>query len=209
MEPVKTLSAFILLDRSGSMSGKWLETLSSLNAYVAELQKKEISGDVTVAAFDDHIGGAAFEVVRQSQPITQFKPIFPGEVDPRGGTPLFDAIGKIVRLAQARNNEKTVLLVLTDGEENASKEVSRAHAKDLLDLCKARSWEVIFIGAEFAAVKEQAQSLGISMNKFMNTGYGLRGAAMADLGTMSACYASTSAAIDLNDTIKAKYEGGK
>lgn len=213
MEPIiditnKYLSVFILLDRSGSMQTKWLETISSLNAYVWELQKKGVSGDVTVAAFDNHVVGTAFDIVRQSQPIRDYKAIDITEITPRGSTPLLDSIAKIVKLAQARNNDKTILLVLTDGEENASREVTRAHAADLLELCKARSWEVIFIGAEFAAVKEQAASLGIAGNKFMNTGVGLRGAAMADLGQMSAMYCSASSAtIDLNDSIKAKYEG--
>ena len=55
------MHAYILLDRSGSMQGLWVEALSSVNAYVKELSDKTakdaVDSYVSLAVFDGHVGG--------------------------------------------------------------------------------------------------------------------------------------------------------
>jgi hypothetical protein len=60
-ESAKGLNAYILLDRSGSMSSRWSEALSSINAYVAELAKD--AAKVTLATFEGQ-DGLQFDVIR-------------------------------------------------------------------------------------------------------------------------------------------------
>src|SRR3954466_6944012 len=95
------LNVFILLDRSGSMATKWEETVSSVNAYVKEMKA---DGYVTVALFDDHVG-AKFDIIRDGDKFKNFDSINAKEFSPRGGTPLYDCIEKIVSLAEKENND--------------------------------------------------------------------------------------------------------
>ena len=144
---------FILLDRSGSMEGKWSETLGAVNGYVKKLADDKVDTGVTLAVFDAQDRNLDYVVLRDRITPTTWKPVDSNEVSPRGYTPLNDAIGKLVKQAQAGFNgvqyEKVAILIVTDGHENHSKEVTHAQAKNLLNECRAKGWQVIFIGADF------------------------------------------------------------
>ncbi len=188
------LHAYVLVDRSGSMATKWDETISSVNAYVKELT---IDGYVTVAFFDDH-QGAKFDVVRDDVRFKEFTPINAKESQPRGGTPLYDSLEKIVSLAEKDDNAKTVIVVMTDGEENSSKEITRDTAKYIIKKCKDKDWQVIFLGADFDAFS-QSHSVGVAQNFTINTSAGNYGNVMRDLGMKSMNYASIGASMAFSD----------
>jgi len=143
---------FILLDRSGSMEPLWIEAINSVNDYVKKLADQNVDTGVTLAVFDGH-DGLSFDVVRDRIIPSTWKPVDPKEVSPRGMTPLNDATAKIVGLANAGINgtpyEKVAIIIMTDGHENASRELTVAQAKKLLDDCRAKGWQVIFLGANF------------------------------------------------------------
>ena len=50
------LHNYILLDRSGSMAGKWGEALSAINAYVDELKSGKTKSKITLVCFDRTAG---------------------------------------------------------------------------------------------------------------------------------------------------------
>lgn len=150
---------FILLDRSSSMQGLWKEAISSINAYVAKLAEDKVDTGVTIAAFDSEKGALDFVILRDRIVPATLKPLDPGEVYPRGMTPLNDAIGRIVAMAKGGLYDKVAMIIMTDGEENCSKELTRDAAKRLLDECRANNWQVIFLGANFDNAS-QAASLG-------------------------------------------------
>lgn len=190
------LGVFILLDRSGSMMTKWTETLSSLNTYVNDLAKNKAKGRVTLAAFDEHIS-PQFDIVRNNDKFEDYKDITAKEIAPRGGTPLYDSLFKIVDLANKADDGKTVIVVVTDGEENASKEVNRQKALDCVESCKKKGWEVIFLGADFDAAHVSA-SVGLSSNKFVNVTVGNYESTMRSMSAKTMCYASgMSASIEI------------
>ncbi len=147
------ISSYILLDRTGSMEGIWSEALSSVNAYAKELATPDgsarVDADLTVATFDAQ-DGLQFDVVRDSMDARKWKDVTDADATPRGMTPLYDAIGRIVALAESEKPSKAVIVIMTDGQENASQEVNRAGAKAALDRARAKGWEVVFLGAEFA-----------------------------------------------------------
>jgi von Willebrand factor type A domain len=154
---------FILLDRSGSMQVLWTEALNSVNAYVKKLADDKVDTGVTLATFDKDGEQFMFEVIRDRITPSTWKPVSAHDAAPRGMTPLNDAIGRIVALAKAGVNgteyDKLVLIVMTDGLENASREYTQAAAKALLDDCRAKYWQVIFLGADFDNAA-QASSYG-------------------------------------------------
>lgn len=153
-------STYILLDRSGSMASSWEATLTTLNKYVEGLQKTETPIAVTLAVFDQmSSGGVDFQIIREAQLATAWKPLSGTEAFPRGNTPLYDAIGRLVNLTHADKAEKGVVVIITDGHENASREYTKESSRALLDGVRARGWDVVNLGVEFNNY-DQAQAMG-------------------------------------------------
>lgn len=168
---MNAVSSYILLDRTGSMSDIWDEALGSVNAYAAAIGKLEdgeaddLETSVTLAVFD-HQEGFQYDVLRKDVQPEAWANVTNDEVSPRGMTPLFDAINRTITMAEADNPEKAVIVIMTDGHENSSREVTREGAKAALDRAEARGWEVVFLGAEFASFGD-ADAVGVSSNKQM------------------------------------------
>lgn len=217
------LSAYILLDRSGSMQGsKWESAIGSINSYVSTLKKEGIEAEVTVATFDSAYeytevplpitGGLIwnnddttikprssivpqFDIIRNKKSLKSFKKLSPTEITPRGGTPLYDATAKMLNLADANNNEKTVIIIMTDGEENESKIYNIESIKDRISTCTHRGWEVVFLGAEFDT-KQHAVSYGLGVNKTMRSSIATMNDDMTNYAFASATYMKSGTAID-------------
>ena len=156
------MQAYILLDRSGSMQSLWVEALSSVNAYAKELANKKdgptVDSHITLAVFDEQ-AGLQFDVLRRKQPALHWETVTDADASPRGMTPLLDSLIRIIALADADKPDKAVIVVMTDGQENASKEVTRDGVKAALERVKAKGWEVVFLGANFDNVAD-ASSVG-------------------------------------------------
>lgn len=150
---------FILLDRSGSMSNLWAEALGAINSYVKKLADDKVDTGVTLATFDGDAGQLAFDIIRDRITPTTWRPVSDADATPRGMTPLNDATGKIVHLARLGNYDRVAIIIMTDGHENASHELTVAQAKAMLDECRAKNWQVIFLGANFDNAA-QAMSYG-------------------------------------------------
>ena len=88
---------------------------------------------------------------------------------PQGSTALLDAIGRTIndtgkrleRMAEDQRPEKVIFVVLTDGEENASREFSAEKVNDMITHQRdAYKWEFVFLGANQDAITT-ASRLGI------------------------------------------------
>ena len=210
----ENLSVFVALDRSGSMSGeKWTNAIDSLNEYVKGLQKEELSGDITILAFDSDGMVSSDTKVRlsplaESADIAYFKRIDPAVLYPAGGTPLYDAAGHVMNLALEKNSKRTVVVILTDGEENTSKEYTQAKIKEKVKALEEKKWEVIFLGANFD-VTTYTQGSGLASTKMRNFDLNnqvQRTAMYSDLTASTTAYAKTGAAMNLAETIDIKKE---
>lgn len=197
MSKSKMLNAYILLDRSGSMANRWDEALSSINAYVYELVKGKTASKITAACFDA-MGAMSFDILRDAVVGKNFMPLTNDDATPRGSTPLLDAIGRVVAMAEGEGHNRTVIVVMTDGYENASREVTREGAKAALDRCKTKDWQVVFLGADFDAFGQSA-SVGVAASHTLNMSAGNYGKSMRGLATQTACYAATGDGIGFTD----------
>lgn len=193
---------FILLDRSGSMGTLWTEALSSVNAYVKKLAEDNVDTGVTLATFDEH-NGMQFNVIRDRITPTTWRPVSNTDAEPRGCTPLNDATGKIVTLAKAGNYDKVVIIIMTDGYENASKELTVEKAKALLEECRAKGWQVIFLGANFDNAHQAASYGNAAGQTISSTAANLAGT-MRGMSAQRVNYSATGATMSFTDEDKKK-----
>lgn len=202
------LSVFVALDRSGSMQGEpWTNAIDSLNEYVKGLQKEKIEGDVTIIAFDanNQVNGQKVRLVPivENQSIAYFEPVAFDVLQPAGMTPLFDAAANVMDRALERNSERTVVVILTDGHENASTEYTQAKIKDKVKTLENKKWEVIFLGANFDVAQYTAGS-GLASTKMRN--FDLRNdvqrtAMYTDLARSTVAYATVGAAMNMAEPV--------
>lgn len=199
------LNAYILLDRSGSMSSRWVEALGAVNGYATKLAGAG-SVRLTVATFDG-LDGLQFDVLRDGVLAANWTPLTDREADPRGNTPLFDAIGRLVHRAERAGAARTSIVVMTDGEENASTELTQKGAKMALARCRKHGWDVVFLGADFDAFG-QAASVGVAAGVTLNTVSGLMDASLDVLAARAGRYIE-SGAIETFTQAEREQAGGR
>lgn len=197
---------FILLDRSGSMSLQWDEALSSINAYVEKLAEDKVDTGVTLAAFDTGPNGAlAFEIIRDRIIPSTWHKVTDKDCNPRGTTPLNDATGRIVDLANAVKYDKVAIIIMTDGHENASRELTTQQAKDKLEECRKKGWQVIFLGANFDNAVQAASYGNAVAQSVSSTSVNLRATMTATAAKRGLWGSGASASMGYTDEEKKKF----
>ncbi len=142
----------MVLDRSGSMQSCRAATIESVNAYLGKSRTDENlkDADFELAIFDTE----AYETIRAGK-LAEVKDISPNDFQPRGGTPLLDAVGRgIDGLDKRAANDNAVLVIVTDGYENSSRKHSYESIKALLDNRQEKGWLVLFLGAGLDSARE-------------------------------------------------------
>ena len=159
------LSIRIVLDRSGSMRGSEKSTINALNRYLNDLKKAAVKGFITLSTFDSE----SIEVPINEVHVDDLKDFSTDLLQPRGGTPLFDAIGLAIfnleNIDSVAENKK-VLVIVTDGRENASKEYNYTNIKKMINEKEESGWLIIYLGADHD-VFAQAESLNFKKEKIM------------------------------------------
>ncbi|MGW5073667.1 VWA domain-containing protein [Rhodococcus sp. NPDC004095] len=162
--PNLTLIA-VLLDRSGSMQAIKSDTEGGFDAFIAEQRIQPGAAVVTLAQFDND-----YERVYRSIPIEQVPPL---ELRPRGSTALLDGIGRFTteigeELAALPEHERpgtVIVVVITDGQENASTEWSLDAVKSAITRQEHEyAWDYVFLGANMDAVSVGA-GMGFARDK--------------------------------------------
>ena len=158
------LSVFVALDASGSMTGTpWNNAIDSLNEYISGLQAEKIEGNVTVVGFNS----LTLKTLVENQSIAYFEKLSTEAMKTGGMTPLYDAAGHVMDLAVKQGSERTVIVILTDGAENSSREYTQTKIKTRVEQMQDKAWEVIFLGANFDVAQYTAQA-GLDNTKMRN-----------------------------------------
>jgi uncharacterized protein YegL len=170
----------VLLDRSGSMQHGKDDHEGGLLSFVEDQQ--QLQGDVrfTLIQFDSV---EPHEILYDGVPIGEVGPM---KLIPRGGTPLLDAVGlAIAHVAERLQNsqpDQVVVMIITDGQENASREYTREQIKHMIvEYETSRDWKFLYLGADVDAFAE-AGGLAIAPSsalKMSKTSSGIRGAYQA------------------------------
>lgn len=153
--------AIVVLDETGSMGGQEKRVISSMNEYAKGLPK---GTHLSVFKFDSNHWTKFFSGKKGKWPGMKS-----GDYTPGAMTPLWDAIAKGIAFVRkkAEKGDKVMVMIDTDGMENASKEQTVESVKALIDKCKKKGWEFLFMsgGIDNSAaisVGRQARQVGVS-----------------------------------------------
>lgn len=132
-----------ILDRSGSVAGLETDTIGGFNGMIRRQQKEEGEANVTTVLFDDQI-----ELVRDRFPLAVVKLLTEEDYYVRGATALLDAVGSTVKKIENVQNrlpadmkaEKVLVVISTDGMENASREYTAKMVKQMIERQQEQGW---------------------------------------------------------------------
>ena len=157
-----------MLDKSGSMGGLETDTIGGYNSMLAKQQAVEGECHITTVLFDNN-----YELLHDRIDIKAVSPITEKEYQVGGSTALLDAIGRTIhKIGNAQKHtaadyraEKVMFIIITDGEENSSREYSSEKVKAQIERQKTKyGWEFIFLGANIDAV-QTAGRFGINADR--------------------------------------------
>lgn len=147
---MKKTELVLILDRSGSMVSMQAEAEAGLNRFITEQRAASAQANdrvkVTFARFDDE-----YELVHDRIALDDIPDL---RLEPRSLTALLDAVGKTVTHLKAWNDRNVIVVIVTDGLENASHEWKLAAVRDLIKDREALGWSFIFMGANIDAFAE-------------------------------------------------------
>lgn len=167
-----------LIDKSGSMYGLEEDTIRGFNSMIEKQKKENSECRVTTILFNHEISMLHNRVKIDDVPIMEAE-----DYAVSGCTALLDAIGfgiKQIELAQAvkkirRKPPRTLVVITTDGMENASKKYTADQIKRMVKKKQKNNWEFLFLGANIDTVST-ARGIGIDANRaasFINDSKGV------------------------------------
>ena len=160
-----------ILDKSGSMSGLEKDTIGGFNSLIEKQRKEPGDAIVSTVLFSDNS-----KVIHNRVNIKDIPLLTTNEYYVSGCTALLDAVGNAINYISKKHNEsnnddvpeKTIFIITTDGQENASREFTYSKVKNLIENMKENNkWEFIFLGANIDTIAE-AKRFGIDENNAVN-----------------------------------------
>ena len=196
---------YILLDGSGSMQDKWWETLSALDTYFSTLRATNLNADVKLATFDS-TDGLSYHV-QVDAPLSQIRPFTESPIGANfGGTPLYDAIEYMGLELNRIDPQSCSILIVTDGHENGSLVATLERAKQILDWCRGKGWQVTFMGCDFNN-SLQAKELGIDEQNAIGVQKKLLSEATKNFAKKRAAYGYTGSDINFSKEEQQQFGG--
>ncbi len=181
--------AHLLLDSSGSMQAGKEETMQAFNCYIKAMHEDESTSEMTMSV--SHFNsGVGVTVISEA--------VKPGDVDfltdenykPNGGTPLYDAIGRVIESTKklANPDDRVLIIVQTDGQENASHEYRHENIKQIILDQQAHGWEFVYLGKGIDAMDTGA-FIGFAAGQTISYDHDTVRVATSSLVSRSASYA--------------------
>lgn len=162
----KSLDITVILDRSGSMFNCVDDTIGGFNKFLEDQKKVKGKASITLVQFNHNC-----ETVYENIDIKKAKPLTHETFKPEGNTALYDAIGKAVSGINKRlegKNKDVLVIILTDGAENSSKEYNYDGVKALIELHQnEKKFTFVFLAANMDAIKT-ASYIGINTSNAIN-----------------------------------------
>lgn len=153
----------IVVDRSGSMQACKNDAEGGINQFIEDQKKQTGHATLTLVQFD-----TVYDFVHTAKPIQDVPPY---TLTPRGGTALLDAVGRAIveagerigKMPEADRPGLVCFVIVTDGEENSSKEFTKDQIKEkITHQTDVYKWQFTFLGANVDAFA-MGSSLGVPL----------------------------------------------
>lgn len=170
----------IILDKSGSMYSATNDTIGGFNQYINKLKEdKDVEYTTSLTMFD-----TVFDIRYVNKPVNDVPLLDTKTYVASGNTALLDAVGKTIQeISDNDPKQKILVVIMTDGEENSSREFKW---EDIQKLIKEKdgkeNWTFIYLGA-MADAWDKGNRFGFSASNVARYSHG---ATMDVLGTVLA-----------------------
>lgn len=171
----------VVLDKSGSMFDTWSDAVGAVKQFLKDQVAFEgRTVDIRFGTFDTYVRLPEVYINATSNTVDAIT--FPR---PGGGTALLDAIGKhiyetgiaLAATQESKRPSNVYFVVMTDGEENSSREYSNDTIKRMIKEQETKyNWKFVFLGANQDAIAAGKQigfspnsSASFSSDKYENT----------------------------------------
>ncbi len=211
-----------VIDESGSMGSVKDATIVGINEQIQQL-KKDFNGDEVNVMVSLIKFSATTEPVFMFSAIDGLKEITAADYNPSGSTGMLDAVGFAINQLNARKdisdeNTSSLVIVVSDGEENASKEFDSKKIADLVGKAnETKRWTFSYLGANQDLSKVSARNriaIGNTSTFDSNTELGMRSAFTMNASALRSyskglmdstlAYSTTSFYADMDETKKPK-----
>jgi len=196
----------MVVDKSSSMANQVSSTIEGFNTFLHQQKEAEGKATITLIQF-----GSDIQTDYEGLDVQDAPELSEGFYVPNGMTALNDAVGSAILQAQKRHRamaeaerpHKVVVVVLTDGQENQSKEFAGPQGlhnlKTLIERQQTEGWEFVFLGQDLDA-QAVAQTYAIPQGQALSYRGSSRGIEHAYVATSHAIADSRMA---LNDVVRA------
>jgi ribosomal protein L35 len=175
----------MLVDASGSMGSIAGATLEGFNSFIAKQKEEEAKGEgagvlVTLTLFDTEWNDTKrweqkMRIVRpyDAMPLNDVPVLDYDVYNPEGGTPLHDSMMQSIQhtdrvLSRVKTKNPDVLfVVITDGDDNQSKEFKPNDIKSMVTSRETTGWTFVYMGADQDSWA-QTESLGFHAGNVQN-----------------------------------------
>lgn len=142
-----------IIDKSGSMNSMKDDAIGGFNYFLNEQKQIKDDTKITLTLFDTKHTNLYTELdVEEAMELTN------ENFQPRFQTALYDTLAHCIHEAKERHKEsmpdRTLVVILTDGQENASREWDKAGVAKLISEMEEQNWEFIYLGANQDAMVE-------------------------------------------------------
>ena len=158
MEKKHEVHNLIILDESGSMLSIENTTIQGFNEIV-----QTVKGIATQYPEQEHFisfvtfNGLGIKTLHFCEPVEKLEEINAESYQPGASTPLYDAmgfsLGKLRKELEGKTDYHVLVTILTDGEENSSKEYSGTAIKKLVEELTEKNWTFTYIGTDHEVEK--------------------------------------------------------
>ena len=202
----------VILDRTGSMESIRDDTIGGFNAFLNEQKQQPGKATLTLVQFDSQ---DPYEILHQGKTIQEVPELTRETYVPRATTPLLDAIGRgindleksVGEMKEGDRPSKVVFVVITDGQENASREFRRDQILKMINEKEKQSgWQFVFLSGDLEAINDamdQGFQPAASM-AFDKTGVGARNAWASVSQNISNYRASRSKGVSFSEEDRKK-----
>lgn len=215
--PEKNLTDItVLLDRSGSMSSIASDVVGGFTEFVESQRKGAGRAVLSLVQFDSQ----SIDTLFTARSVNEVP--LPIPFEPRGSTPLLDALGQTIvstgarlrALAESARPGRVVFVAITDGLENASHEYDLARIRSMIEHQESvYKWDFIYLGANVDAFGESA-AMGFAPGKagsfkpgLMRQAYSASARAINDL-RLDVALGQDDAALSFTDSSRDEMDPG-